>query len=165
MNEKVPTCPACREPITQKKRSRCLACGKELHRWCALDRWCLDCVLDEPHTRAKALALARYFEIELCDHHPAAIVFAASLMVGGKRDAVRELLDNWPPGIEAVMDNFEKYGIWTPEGEIVIDDVGEDADELTVSIAYSLAMMCGAGELVRIPVEEQANEPQEIPGA
>ncbi len=114
MNEKVPTCPACREPITQKKRSRCLACGKELHRWCA------------------------------------------SVTPYGSYSTT---------GIEAVMDNFEKYGIWTPEGEIVIDDVGEDADELTVSIAYSLAMMCGAGELVRIPVEEQANEPQEIPGA
>jgi len=123
-----------------------------MHRDCAIDRWCVDCLLGEPHTRAKALVLSRHFEKELGSAHAAALVFAASFMVGAKRNAVRELLDNWPPGIEAVMDNYEKNGVWTPDGMIAIDETNENDDGQEASIAFCLAMMCGAGEIVRTDV-------------
>lgn len=157
-------CSACtkalRGPHAQGPTGTCAECGAWLHRACGCARdvepttlWCPTCLCSAKDRKAKVWAFAHWVARDLGvadDAMPATLAFAVGMLTGKTdRAHVRAALEEpaWPP-LEEAMERYEAAGLFTAEGEMALDEHNRD-DPTEVTVAWCLAIMCGAGEVVR----------------
>jgi hypothetical protein len=128
---------------------RCAQCARGFDPTDIAGGFCAACLREAPLTVLKVRALASSFDILDTDAARAsAIVFAAALLLPGGKvtgQSIRALL-GYDRRMQAAIDRFVQQGFFSADGHLCLEECPDDQAD----ILFSMAIMCGAGEIVRL---------------